>query len=41
MNDQVQAELKKIFNGRFSTSDPQEQIMLEEKILMIQFYLKQ
>ena len=29
MNEQVQSELKKIFNGRFSTSYQQEQIMLE------------
>ena len=41
MNEQVQTELKKILMEDFQPLNPQELIMQEEKILMIQFYLKQ
>ena len=41
MNEQVQIRIKKIFNEDFQPQSPQELIMQEVKILMIQFYLKQ
>ena len=41
MNEQVQTELKKSLMEDFQLQSLQELIMQEEKILMIQFYLKQ
>jgi len=41
MNESVQTELKKIFNGRFSTSESTRANYADEKILMSQYYLKQ
>ena len=41
MNEQVQIELKKFLMKDFQLQSPQELIMREVKILMIQFYLKQ